>query len=358
MRARKLYYKGYNGVRAVKNWVVPYVNSRLSKKGELRPLIGFLVTDWKCNFSCHYCFLYKEDQPGMTWETAKASLDWLKSLGCGVIGITGGEPLVRKDLILKIVEYGNSKGMLMNLATNGYLMDKPFIDELGAAGIASINLAVDCVKATKGMPKALMSIEPQFRYLLERQKKYNYILFFNINICKTNIKDVRLLTEIARVHNIGTDYHLNELPQEMANTEHYKNLENDLWITPDMHAEIDELIDWLKERQKSGWAMVNPPEHFNVLKKRMRGSIPPWDCRAGQNGLVIRPDGTLTPCYILLTNENDWGSIGAPKFDKKTLDAMKKKCVPECTSICFYALGHYYDASNLYGWVRQHTRMG
>jgi hypothetical protein len=89
----------------------------------------------------------------------------------------------------------------MYLPTNGYLLDKPFIDELGRAGVAAINLAVDCIAPRKGLPKALLNIEPQFRYLVERQKKYGYILFFNINICRTISKmcgcSRRSLTKIA-----------------------------------------------------------------------------------------------------------------------------------------------------------------
>jgi hypothetical protein len=36
-----------------------------------------------------------------------------------------------------------------------------------------------------------------------------------INICRTNIKDVKQLTEIDRQNAIGTDDHLNESPQGM-----------------------------------------------------------------------------------------------------------------------------------------------
>jgi hypothetical protein len=29
----------------------------------------------------------------------------------------------------------------------------------------------------------------------------------------------------------------------------------------------------------------------------MRGKLQDWDCRAGQNSLIIRTDGTLAPCF-------------------------------------------------------------
>jgi len=108
----------------------------------------------------------------------------------------------------------------MYLPTNGYLLDKPFIDEIGRAAIAAINLAVDCIAPRKGLPKALLNIEPQFRYLVERQKEYGYLVFFNINICRNNLKDVRMLTEIAHKNGIGPDYHLNAPPHSFVDTQH------------------------------------------------------------------------------------------------------------------------------------------
>ncbi|MBE3117303.1 MAG: radical SAM protein, partial [Candidatus Atribacteria bacterium] len=137
-----LRYKCTNGIRASRHWVVPYVNSRIHSD-EFRPLLCYLFTDWKCNLDCHYCFQYDNDRPGMSIETARASIDWLKSLGCRVLSIMGGEPLVRKDFILEVLRYGTQNDFFVYLPTNGYLMDRAFIDEMGRAGVAAVNLAVD-----------------------------------------------------------------------------------------------------------------------------------------------------------------------------------------------------------------------
>src|SRR5208337_1873104 len=195
-------------------------------------------------------------------ETARGAIDWLRSLGCRVIPLMGGEPLLRKDFVLEVIRYGTAKDFFMYLPRNGYLMDREFIDEAGRAGLTAINLAVDCVAPRKGLPKALLAIEPQFRYLVQQQKKHGFIIFFNINICRTNLKDARLLTEIAHQNGIGTDYHLNEVPQQMVNIDHYKHPENDLSILPEQYDEVDMLLDWLIEKQRQGWCMVNPVEHL------------------------------------------------------------------------------------------------
>jgi len=352
-----VHYRSANGIRALRCWFIPFVNSRVHHD-EFRPVLCYLFTDWKCNIDCHYCFQFNNNEPGMSLETAKSSIDWLKSVGCRVIAIMGGEPLVRKDFILEVVRYGSEKGFFMYLPTNGYLMDEQFIDEVGRAGVAAINLAVDCIAPRKGLPKALLPIEPQFRYLVKQQKKYGFIIFFNINICRTNIKDVKMLTEIAHQNDIGTDYHLNEAPQEFVNIDHYKHKGNALYLTSEEYEEVDELLDWLIEKQRQGWTMVNSIAHLEAFKHRTRGAIWDWDCRAGHNGALIRPDGTLSPCFDLITYDHDWGRIWEPRFDEEALKAVKEKCRPMCSSTCFYTMASYYNLRTITQWIRKHTMMG
>ena len=350
-------YKAENGVRAFRCWAIPYLQSRM-RPAEFRPVLCYLFTEWRCNIDCHYCFQFDNKRPGMDLDTARRSIDWLKSVGCRVLAIMGGEPLLRKDLILEIVRYGARNGFFVYLPTNGYLMDEDFIDEVGRAGVAAINLAVDCVSPRKGLPKALIAVEPQFRYLVKRQPRYGYLVFFNINICRTNIRDVRLLTEIARQNRIATDYHLHEPPHGFVQIDHYVHQDNALHVTPDQYQQVDELLDWLVEKQRRGWPMVNSVAHLQSFKDRMRGRMRPWDCRAGHNGALIRPDGTLSPCFDLITYDDDWGRIWEPKFEPERLRAVKEKCLPQCSSTCYYTMGHYYDGRAFSQWIRKHMLAG
>lgn len=352
-----LRYRSLNGARAIRRWAVPYVGSRL-RPDEFRPLLCYLFTDWKCNVDCHYCFQYDNHRPGMSLETARSAIDWLKTVGCRVLAIMGGEPLVRKDFILDVIRYGSESGFFVYLPTNGTLMDPAFIDAAGRAGVTAINLAVDGVAPRKGLPKALLAIEPQFRYLVAQQKKHGYILFFNINICGPNLRDVRMLTEIAHQNGIGTDYHLLEEPQTTVGTDHYTHRDHGLRIRPEQYEEVDALLDWLIEKQAEGWCMVNAPEHLRAMKDRLRGKIEPWDCRAGHNAALVKPDGSIAPCFDLITHPRDWGRIWEPDFDPEALRAAKATCLPHCSSTCFYNLGAYYKLRSLPTWLAKHAMMG
>jgi hypothetical protein len=55
-----------------------------------------------------------------------------------------------------------------------------------------------------------------------------------------------------------------------------------------------------------------------------------WDCRAGQNNVIVRTDGTVGPCFPMYAATYDWGTIDQHKFDKDQLGEMKKTCQQHC----------------------------
>lgn len=350
-------YQFRNGVKSFTRIFIPYVKSRMLDS-QLRPVICLLFTDWRCNIDCHYCYQFDNHREGMSLETAKSSIDWLKSIGCRVIALMGGEPLVRRRFILDVIRYATENGDFVYLPTNGRLLTKDYIDALGEAEVSTINLAVDCIDEKPGLPKSLKVIEPQFRYLLEKQETYGYILFFNINITSANLKDVRALTETAYSEGIAVDYHINEPPHSIVDTDHYKHDRDGLYVRPGQYEEVDELIDWIIEMNRKGCTMVNSVAHLQAIKDRMRNKPLTWNCGAGHNGILIRPDGSLTPCFDLITYEHDWGRIWAPNLDPNALDEIKQECAPKCLSTCFYTTAHYYQPSESLKWVAKHIRIG
>ena len=140
----------------------------------------------------------------------------------------------------------------------------------------------------------MVPIRSHFDYLVKKQYKYGYSVFLNINICANNMDDVRQLTELAHDNGIATDYHICESP--MTEQPHFKHLyTNPTFIREEHHAAAAELIDWLIEKQKSGYHMVNSVERLAQMKNFMQGDLHDWGCRAGHNSLIVRVDGTLAP---------------------------------------------------------------
>jgi len=342
--------------RALRGWLYPYLRSRILP-GDFHPIIAFLFTDYKCNIDCHYCWAYNNQTPGMTEAIARRSIDWLHDIGCRVLALMGGEVLIRPKFVHKVAYYAAKKGFWIYVPTNGRLMREDVIDRLGDAGIATVNLAVDSVADRKELPKALKPILPYFRYLIKKQYVYDFSVFFNINITRINIDDVKQLTEIARDSGIATDYHINESP--MLDQPHFKhNDRNSTYITEEDWPRIDALVDWLIEKNKAGYKMVNSVRRLQEMKDFMRGKLQSWNCRAGQNSIIIRPDGTLAPCFPMYPAPHDWGVVEHPRFDIAQLDAMKRDCQKHCFSTLNHNLAYCYEAGRAIRWTLKQALRG
>ncbi len=342
---------------AMRGWAFPYVKSRLLP-GDLHPIVAYLFTEFKCNLDCHYCYSFDNRVKGMSEEVARASIDWLHSTTCRVLALMGGEVLLRPGFVHKVVYYAARRGFWIYIPTNGRLLKPPVIDRLADAGVATFNLAVDAVDEKPGLPKALMPIRGHFDYLIKKQYRYGYTVFFNINICRNNLDDVRRLTEIAHENGISTDYHINEAP--IIEQAHFKHLdgENPTYIRPEDRPAVSELLDWLIEKQRSGYGMTNSVERLAQMKQFMRGELEPWNCRAGQNTLIIRVDGTLAPCFPMYSATHDWGVVGSPKFERDQLRTMKTDCQRHCFSTLNHIVAYCYDDRRVIHWMFKQARHG
>ncbi len=105
------------------------------------------VTD-KCNFRCTYCmpaegleWLGREEI--LTFEEIARLIDVLARLGVDEVRLTGGEPLVRRDLPVLVGLLAQVEGVRdLSLTTNGILLDR-LAGPLVAAGLRRINVSLD-----------------------------------------------------------------------------------------------------------------------------------------------------------------------------------------------------------------------
>ncbi len=351
--------RAFNNYKAWRTWKglgAPYFKSRMLPM-DLRPLIAYLFTEWKCNLDCHYCWSYDNSIKGMTEPVARQSIDWLHSLGNRFLALMGGEPMLRPKFLHKVVDYAAKKDFLVYLPTNGRLMKPDIMDRLGDAGLCCVNLAVDVIDEKPGLAKALTPIRPYFEHLMKNMRKYCCQVFFNVCITRTNMDDVRALTELAHDYDIGIDFHIVESP--LIDSPHFKHLgENSTFLTPADYSKIDDLIDWIVQKQKEGYKVINQRERLLQMKDFMKGHIEPWGCRAGKNTMIIRTDGTLAPCFPMYSATYDWGTVGNPKFDENQLTNMKKECELHCFSTLNHIVSYVYNNGRVIKWIIKHAKTG
>src|SRR5438094_2036363 len=91
------------------------------------------VTD-RCNFRCQYCMPaeglpWLERSEILTFEEIERLVRLLAEMGVGDVRLTGGEPLVRRDLPTLIAKLSLVEGVRdLSLTTNGYLLERMAAD--------------------------------------------------------------------------------------------------------------------------------------------------------------------------------------------------------------------------------------
>jgi len=122
-------------------------NSRLLK--DLR----ISVTD-RCNFRCTYCmpddeYVWIARREILSFEEISRLARLFVALGVDKIRLTGGEPLLRRDLDKLIAQLAAIEGLQdLCLTTNGSLLAEK-AEALAAAGLKRLNVSLDTLDAEK-----------------------------------------------------------------------------------------------------------------------------------------------------------------------------------------------------------------
>ncbi|MFR1850070.1 MULTISPECIES: GTP 3',8-cyclase MoaA [Clostridia] len=148
----------------------------------------------RCNLRCVYCMPEEglESIPHeeiLTYEEILRICETVSQLGIKKIKITGGEPLVRKDIVNLIRDIKNlDKIEQVTLTTNGILL-YDMLDDLYDAGIDAINISLDTLKEDNfkqitrrdGLEKVLMAIDKAYNLGIRVKINCLAIRDFNIN---------------------------------------------------------------------------------------------------------------------------------------------------------------------------------
>jgi cyclic pyranopterin phosphate synthase len=111
------------------------------------------VTD-RCNYRCTYCmpleeYVWIDRSEILSFEEIARLAHLFVGLGVEKIRITGGEPLVRKDLHRLVGMLASIDGVCdLCLTTNGSLLSEQ-IGDLAAAGLKRINVSIDTLDPEK-----------------------------------------------------------------------------------------------------------------------------------------------------------------------------------------------------------------
>ncbi len=110
-----------------------------------KPVVVWNMTQ-RCNLKCVHCYAHAVEpsrhKDPISTDQAKAIIDDLAAFGAPVMLFSGGEPLVREDLV-ELAKYATSKGMRAVISTNGTLITKAKARELKDVGLSYVGISLD-----------------------------------------------------------------------------------------------------------------------------------------------------------------------------------------------------------------------
>ena len=104
----------------------------------------------RCNLKCIHCYSRSQDKEysgELSTEEGKQLLDDLAAFGCPVILFSGGEPLMRPDL-LELVGYARGLGLRAVISSNGTLIKQNMAAELKSLGLSYVGISLDGLRET------------------------------------------------------------------------------------------------------------------------------------------------------------------------------------------------------------------
>ncbi|MBU0735321.1 MAG: 12,18-didecarboxysiroheme deacetylase [Proteobacteria bacterium] len=109
-----------------------------------KPVVVWNVTR-ACNLKCVHCYakaIDRKSEGELSHEQGLSLIDDLAAFGAPVILFSGGEPLMRPDLVT-LASYAVSRGMRAVISTNGTLITKDKAKELKAVGLSYVGVSLD-----------------------------------------------------------------------------------------------------------------------------------------------------------------------------------------------------------------------
>jgi len=108
----------------------------------------------RCNSRCKYCMPaegieFKTHDEILSFEEITNIVSVFAKLGVKKIRLTGGEPLVRRDIVDLVKKISNIEGITeITLTTNGLLLKK-YAKQLKEAGLDRVNISIDSLDKEK-----------------------------------------------------------------------------------------------------------------------------------------------------------------------------------------------------------------
>ena len=175
------------------------------------PVSAMLQMTERCNFRCRHCY---QAHPGRREISTAAWIRIVRALSdAGILFITfsGGEPLVRRDLV-EIAAEARRLRFALKLKTNGWLLDRRIADAIARLAFLEVHFSLYSSRPgvhdlVTGTPGSFARVMRAGRMLARR----GVGVVMNTPLMNLNCGDVDAIIALAEEHGFGwsMDPHLN-----------------------------------------------------------------------------------------------------------------------------------------------------
>ena len=175
----------------------------LQFSSDKRPVVVWNITR-RCNLKCLHCYAHARNIPfdnELTTMEGKNLIDDLAGFGVPVLLISGGEPLVRKDLP-ELAAYAVGKGMRAVISTNGTLITPQMAGTLKKIGLSYVGISLDGMEEINDR---FRGVKGAFRSALkgiENCKKAGIKVGLRFTINKINVGEIPDLFKLIEENDI------------------------------------------------------------------------------------------------------------------------------------------------------------
>jgi pyrroloquinoline quinone biosynthesis protein E len=242
---------------------------------------------YRCPLACAYCSNplnladYNDELSLQEWQRVLFEAQELGVLQCH---LSGGEPLLRRDLV-DIVATANGLGLYTNLITSALGLSRQRAQELKAAGLDHVQVSI---QADKPAESDRIAGTPSFRRKIEAMglvKELGWPLTVNVVLHRQNIDRIADVLRLAE--EVGADR------VELANTQYYgwawRNRTALLPSRSQLEA-AEAVVRAARERLRGRMDVIYViPDYYSRYPKPCMGG---WASRQ----LTVAPNGDALPC--------------------------------------------------------------
>jgi PqqA peptide cyclase len=253
-----------------------------------RPTTLLAELTHRCPLHCPYCSNPLEmvrAQGEMSTEDWKRIFTQARELGVLQLGLSGGEPMVRKDLE-ELAIHARGLGLYTTLVTSGLGLTRVRAERLREAGLEHIQISIQDADPEIAEKIAGVSSVKQKQAAAAIVKELGFAFSINVVLHRANLDRIGPIIDLAA--ELGADR------LELANTQYYGwATENRAMLMPtrEQLARAQGTAEDAMRRYKGKMQILFVlPDYFEKYPKPCYGG---W----GKLYLVVAPDGKVLPCH-------------------------------------------------------------